>query len=76
MKQANVTVAPDLRQETQELIGMLADAVSELGRRADRGDEVALDLLKSVRDEVYQLHHTAKNGDADTVLVTNLGRAK
>lgn len=46
-------IEPDPAQETQELLGMLADKVSDLALRAARGDLVALELIKMVRDEAH-----------------------
>lgn len=53
-------IQPPLVQETQELIGMLSDTVSDLAIRAARGDGRALEMLHLVRDEVHSLIADAK----------------
>lgn len=48
-------IEPMLVQETQELLGMLSDAVSELAAKDARGDDDAQEMLRVVRDEAYSL---------------------
>jgi hypothetical protein len=58
-------IEPVLVQETQELLGMLSDAVTVLAAKASRGDDDAQSVLRQIRDEIHTLTADARDASAE-----------